>query len=244
MGFFGASGTKIDPFFDFYRFRYLYPRSTGQAGTGGLGSIDTGGALCNSGTSTSGYGRVTITSSITTHSPFSGSAIDFDLPMQFGLTAAFSLANTNCAARFIVGGNAGVPATSDNNALSARGFGVEFVFQNAGIEARLFCHDGTTYSTSAYVAGVATTGGGLGHYLFGSDGLGNIFFDYTNAGSNAFTSSNNFIAKPSRALTLTGGPTGASGGNGSFDIAAVNSSASAPTATCNLRTFYQVMLLG
>ena len=243
MGFFGQK-IGIDPFFDFYRFRSLYPRSTGQTGTGGLGSIDTGGALCNSGTSTSGYGRVTITSSITTHNPFSGSAIDFDLPMQFAVVAALALSNTNCGSRLIIGGNAGVPATIDNNALTARGFGVEFIFQNSGIEARLFCHDGTSYSTSGYVSGVATTGGGISYFLFGSDGLGNIFFDFTNAGSNSFTSTNNFIAKPSRALTLSGGPTGSAGGNGHYDIVAVNSSANAPTATCNIRTFCQLMLLG
>lgn len=233
-----------DLFENFYKIRSLYPRNTGQTGTGGLGSIDTGGALCNSGTSLSGYGRVTISSTITTHNPFSGSAIDFDIPMKFGVVAAISLANTNCGIRFIVGGNNGVPATIDNNALSARGFGVEFIFQNAGIEARLFCHDGTTYATSSYVAGVATSGGGIGYYVFGSDGLGNIFFDFTNAGSNLFTSTNNYIQKPSRALTLTGGPTGASGGNGHFDIAAVNSSANTPSATGNVRTFFQVLSLG
>ena len=234
----------IDPFFDFYKFRYLYPRNNGSSGTGASSFIDTGGASVASGTATSGFGRVTITSTITTHNPFSGAAIDFDLPMQFALTSAINLANTNCAIRYVVGGNAGTPATSDNNALSARGFGVEFIFQNSGIEARLFCHDGTTYSTSSYVSGVATTGGGISYYLFGSDGLGNIFFDFTNAGSNAFTPSNNFIAKPSRSLSLAGGPVGASGANGHFDIVAVNSSANAPAAAASARTFYQVMLLG
>jgi hypothetical protein len=244
MGFFGAQKT-LDPWADFYRLRYLYPRNAASSGTGASGSVDTGGANLNSGTATSGYGRCTISSFVTTPTPASGAGIDYDCAFSFSVFGAFSITDANHLVRIIVGGNSGVPATANNNAISSRGFGLELSFQNSRTEARLFAHDGTTYSTSAYTGSAVASVYGLSSFAIGSDGLGNIYFDSSYIDGNNFTSSQNSPPPFSRLLTLSGGPTGLGGGTlGYIDIAAINSATSAPAAGATVRTQYQMIKYG
>lgn len=233
---------RLDPFFDFYRVRYLYPRNTGSTGAGSSVAIDTGGANGNSGTATSGYARVNIASMVTTVAPTSGAGIDYDCPISFALIGAFNTSDANHLARIIVGGNSGVPAAANSNALSARGFGVEFSFQNSRTECRLFCHDGTTYSTSAYNGAAIADTTGVTFLIVSSDGLGNISLDASYKTSNSY-SPQEAPPKPARILTLSGGPTGA-GGGGYIDLAVVNSSTNAPAAGATMRTQYHLLKLG
>lgn len=235
---------RLDPFFDFYRFRYLYPRNTGQTGTGASAAIDTGGANCNSGTATSGFGRVNIGSMVTTVAPTSGAAIDYDCPISLAVIGAFNTSDANHLARIIVGGNGGTPVAANSNALTAKGFGVEFSFQNSRTECRLFCHDGTTYATSAYNGAAIADTTGVTFLILSSDALGNISLDASYKTSNSYSSLEG-PPKPSRILTLSGGPTGAgSGATGFIDIVAVNSSTNAPAAGASVRTQYHLLKLG
>jgi hypothetical protein len=50
--------------------------------------------------------------------------------------------------RIIFGGNGAVPANADSDALSNRGFGIEFRLDSGNYQYRLFAHNGTTYTTS------------------------------------------------------------------------------------------------
>jgi hypothetical protein len=50
--------------------------------------------------------------------------------------------------RIIFGGNGAVPANADSNALSDKGFGIEFRTDSGLRQFRLFAHDGTNYTTS------------------------------------------------------------------------------------------------
>lgn len=233
---------RIDPFLDFYRLRYLYPRNVGSTGAGASAAIDTGGASLNSGTATSGFGRTTIASFVTTNAPVSGAAIDYDCPISLAVFGSFGVTEANHLVRIIVGGNSGTPATASANALSARGFGVEFSYQNSRTECRLFCHDGTTYSTSAYNGAQIAELFGMTNLIVSSDGLGNISLNASFKASNSFSSQEG-PPIPSGILTLTGGPTGA-GGGGYIDIAAVNSATNAPTAGAVSRTQYHLLKLG
>jgi hypothetical protein len=235
---------RLDPFADFYRVRYLYPRNSGQSGAGASAAIDTGGANCNSGTATSGYGRVNIASMITNVGATSGAAIDYDCPISLAVIGAFNTSDANHLARIIVGGNSGVPVVASSNALTAKGFGVEFSFQNSRTECRLFCHDGTTYSTSAYNGAAIGDALGVTFLILSSDALGNIALEASYKTSNSYLSLEG-PPKPSTILTLAGGPTGlGSGATGFIDIAAINSSAIAPAAGATCRTQYHLLKLG
>lgn len=235
---------RLDPFADFYRLRYLYPRNAGSSGAGASASVDTGGANVNSGTATSGYGRVTVASMVTTVAPTSGAAIDYDCPISLAVIGCFNTDSANHLVRIIVGANSGVPVAANSNALTAKGFGVEFSFQNSRTECRLFCHDGTSYSTSAYNGAVIADVFGITSLVLSSDALGNISLDASYKVSNSYLSLEG-PPMPSRILTLAGGPTGlGSGSTGFIDIAAINSSASAPVAGATCRTQYHLLKLG
>lgn len=238
---------RLDPFNDFYRLRYLYPRNVGSTGTGAAASIDTGGANLNSGTSTSGYGRITIASIVTTVAPNSGAGIDYDCPLALAVFGSFNVTDANHLIRIIVGGNSGAPAAASANAISGRGFGVEFSFQNSRVECRLFCHDGTTYSTSAYNGAQIAENFGMTNLIVSSDGIGNISLDASFKATNSFASQEG-MPVPSRILTLTGGPTGfasgGAGGGGYIDIAATNSATNAPAAGATCRTQYHLLKYG
>ena len=246
MGFFGDS-KSLDFFNDFYRARYLYPRNVGSTGAGSAAAIDTGGGNLNSGTATSGYGRITIASMVTTITTTSGAGIDYDCPLSLAVFGSFNVTDANHLIRIIVGGNSGVPAAANADAIAGRGFGVEFSFQNSRVECRLFCHNGTTYSTSAYNGAQIAEISGITNLIVSSDGIGNIALDASFKATNSFSSQEG-MPTPSRILTLTGGPTGfasgAAGGGGYIDIAATNSSANAPAAGATCRTQYHLLKYG
>jgi hypothetical protein len=108
-------------------------------------------AWIGSGTTATGYGRVSLTNGFGTHpTNMSGGGITFNRQIGVAVRLFFSLPNLNSLTRMVVGGNAGVPATADQNALSARGFGWEVRRNGTPYEVRLFAHNGTTYSTSSW----------------------------------------------------------------------------------------------
>ena len=161
-----------------------------------------------SGTATSGYGRATLARGITTFSSFSGGGIDFSRKIGFSMRMAAIPNDPTGRLRVIMGGSGGVPRFADQDALITRGFGFE-VANNSGLQqARTFAHNGTAYSTSAWVS-INQVGSVLG---VSSDGAGNIYLIYGSA-----LSSRAIIAS-----TQTGGPTSASGAGQYLDAVAVN----------------------
>ena len=80
--------------------------------------------------------------------------------------------------------------------------------------------------------------------ILSSDALGNISLDASYKTSNSYSSLEG-PPKPSRILTLAGGPTGSgSGSTGYIDIATINSSAIAPVNSATCRTQYHLLKLG
>jgi hypothetical protein len=123
--------------------------------------------------------------------------------------------------RLIVGGNAGTPATADNDALGVVGFGWELQSTATATEWRVFAHNGTTFSTSAW-SSFDPTLSGLGSPLYFaviSNGAGTITGYHAPLGSRTLST-----------ITLTGGPTTGGNATNSFvDLVSVASSTGAPS---------------
>jgi hypothetical protein len=170
----------------------------------------------------SSYGRVSLSRGCNGVHFIAGNGIRFNRRLGVMVRGTFAYqgpADATTISRLIIGGNGGVPATSDANALTDRGFGIEFG-SNGGVQSiRAFAHNGTTYTTGPWVSATALQ---IQTYGILSDGAGNISLLYGTQGS-----------RPSVAAgyPITGGPTAT--GNGSLnyiDHVVVNSSA-ATTAT-------------
>jgi hypothetical protein len=149
----------------------------GSSGTGAnaFSDVTLGGASVNNGTSTNGYGRASLYKGISYISSYSGQGIRFAQDLLFGALVMNAPYDSTHAIRFIVGANGAAPAPSDTNALSARGFGVEFVFDDGVHKARLFAHNGTSYTNSSLIT-YGSSGGSLRQTAFvvRSDGTGNV----------------------------------------------------------------------
>ena len=210
--------TDVNPMWALWNIRPIVAVSYGASGTGSTGAASPnllGVVSC--GTSTSGYGRMSIARGLTSVTSFTGGGINFSVPLSVGWIGALNISGTTHCARIVVGGNGGVPATADANALTVRGFGVEFGWQNSRIECRLFAHDGTTYSTSAWNGAAIGAYSGLTSVVLKSNGAGTIYLYASNSGRPSLTPT----------LTLTGGPT-ATGGE-YVDIVAVATATGSPT---------------
>jgi hypothetical protein len=131
-----------------------------------------------------------------------------------------------------MGGNGGVPAASNANALTDRGFGIELAIFDLpcdgeyGLCYRLFCHNGTTYSIAPSFVRVNDGTNFNGSIGVVSNGAGTI---------SAFFGENlNRPTTPAFQGTLTGGPT-TTGPNtlNWLDAAVVNSSAATSSTLLN-----------
>lgn len=170
---------------------------TGAAATG---AGVTGYAFLNSGTSVGCYARGDFMEAVTGNTSGSGAGITFSRPIAVS-TLFTVVPNAGNALRLTVGRDTGVaPTFSDQNALTARGFGWSLYYDSASstTKIKLFRHDGTTYAESSAV----TFGNfaNLHHVILEHDGAGNLAL-YASAGTPPSRVSSTAIA------TLTGAPT-------------------------------------
>lgn len=225
----GTITTIGDELWSLHRVRTIGAFLFGNTGTSS-NAAETGargGALCSSGSSTSGYGRATLAQSFNQTSS-SGGGIRFNKAISVaGVAGIYCGASATSRTRLVVGGNGGVPATADANALAVVGFGVEFRFLSTeDCECQLFAHNGTTYATSGWSGAIA---GGLNRitaFIVASDGAGNIAL-YLSYGTGA-------AGRPSSTaiLTLAGGPTTQGNTtNNRIDWIATNDSTGSPSAS-------------
>ena len=219
------SRTLVDdePFFNIGRcFSPLPVPSTGVLR--GTVSVNTDGNYVNlsilSSTAASSYARASL-ARYPTGFGFGGIAYANRLGFMIkgNVTAGNLMGSFPMYIRIIMGGNGGVPAASNANALTDRGFGVEIlgydVSGDSDIEifARAFCHNGTAYNVGTFtrIAFLAFSGS-IGAI---SNGTGSVSL-FVGEG----------LARPISIQTISGGPT-ASGGSNWLDAVAVNSSAGA-----------------
>jgi hypothetical protein len=244
------SRTLVDdePFFNIGRcFNPLPVPSTGVLR--GTASVNTDGNYVNlslaEGVAASSYARASLYRQPTAiYNDFTGvpNGIDFSKRLGFMLKIGYRSFNftltsnpanlNNTYLRVYMGGNGGVPAVANANALTNRGFGIEVTdidFCTDGCfkdQFRIFCHNGTTYSTSAWFDFPAFPAGSFGGTIgVVSNGAGTI---------TAFYGSD--INRPTIVgSSLTGGPT-TSGPNtlNWLDAVVVNSNAPINSSEINV----------
>jgi hypothetical protein len=107
-------------------------------------------AVGNPGTADNGYTRMTVARALNNFTHATGNGIRFFLPIggAFLIYAGCFLDSSEKSFRIIFGGNGGVPAPADSDALSTLGFGMEIKYVSGSPKWRLFAHNGTTYTTS------------------------------------------------------------------------------------------------
>jgi hypothetical protein len=226
--------SDINPLYSLGSIRLLGSFATGNSGAGSSASgIGFGAAQLVSGTATSGYARASLAQGLNVNTMATGGGLNLGQSIAVAMT--FGTINTsaeNCI-RLVVGGNGGVPAPADSNALTGRGFGVEITRNSATAgeaNLRLFSHDGTSYTTSSFSANFTMTSVRQMQLVLlkGINGVIELFFSHAQASK-----------APSRPtttplLTLSNGPSGTAAG-GFIDLVTVNSSTSGPT---NPNTLY------
>jgi hypothetical protein len=222
-----------NPLFALCNVRALGAYAFGNSGTGS-GTFENyvrGGASINSGTAATGYARMSIYRGINNASGFTGSGINFAQQISVSALLSVSLTTADTVHRLVIGGNGGVPAASDADALAVQGFGVELAQSGANARARLFCRNATTYATSAYTSDFNMLA--QFYVIVSSNGAGVVRLFLEGASANNLAPSR-VSATP--ALTLSGGPTGASTGV-FIDIVSVNPAA-ATVATSSSIAFF------
>ena len=225
----GTIATIGDELWSLHRVRKIGAFLFGNTGTSSTAAETgaRGGAICSSGSSTSGYGRATIAQSFNQTSS-SGGGIRFNKEISVAGVAGISPgASATSRTRLVVGGNGGVPATADANALAVVGFGVEFRWLSSETaECQLFAHNGSAYVVSGWTG---TEAGGLNKmtaFIVSSDGAGNIAL-YLSVGTGT-------AGRPSSTalLTLAGGPTTqGTTSNNRIDWIATNDSTGSPSSS-------------
>ena len=234
----GTITTIGDELWSLHRVRKIGAFLFGNTGTSSVAAESgaRGGAAVNSGSSTSGYGRATLAHAFNQASS-SGGGIRFNKAVSVAVVAGIKGgASATSLTRLVVGGNGGVPATANADALAVVGFGVEFrFFSGDDCECQLFAHNGTTYATSGWSGAIA---GGLNRmtaFIVASDGAGNIAL-YLSYGTGA-------AGRPSSTaiLTLAGGPTTQGNTtNNRIDWIATNDSTGSPSAS--ISTLFSALL--
>jgi hypothetical protein len=219
--------TDNNPLWSFGSVRPLGAYAFGNSGadSGSYASVNFGGARMNPGTTNAGYARATLYEGLNQLSAFSGTGIRFFSGGRIAVSVVTGILTIRdeVAYRLVVGGNGGVPAASDSNALTTPGFGVEIVKGTPDVatsKARLFAHNGTSYVTSGFTADFDHGDYKQQQFIVSWDN-GTIYLHMSVGASPPRPS-----ATP--VLTLTNGPTNTSGGN-FIDFVAVNNSTNAPS---------------
>ncbi len=189
------------------------------SGTGSAATIDEGGITVTSGTSTSGYGSVTLITRYHT------SVRDSQFGRELAASACLhinksSAADREAGIRFIFGNS--TVAAWDADGLNDHGFGVEIGTDGTNHRIRAIAHDGTTFTAGSWVnfaTGSLWTQKRM--IKIHSDGSGNI--TATISGTHGDTST-------VYTATTTGGST-STDGSGKLRIISTNDAAGSPTST-------------
>jgi hypothetical protein len=207
-----------DRYLSFADLRYY--RSPGVSIGGGNGGWAIGPneefyGFAHAGTLANGYGRVTVARNV--NSNYLGLVWGRSFSGAF-LVSGFL--HNDARARIIFGGNGNVPANADSNALTSKGFGIEFGVISGQYSYRLFAHNGTSYTTS----NSWQTAPGL---IFFFERPCAVILDYNGSGGviSARVSCGFGVGLDLRNATphtITGGPTTLGGGNPFVDCVVVN----------------------
>jgi hypothetical protein len=126
--------------------------SVGNSGTGSFSVAPNAEFFgrAGSGTDANGYGRITVARGINNISFMTGQSIYWQRYLAGAFLFSAAMQDPGVRVRIIFGGNGAVPANADSDALSNRGFGIEFRADSGTgpYHFRLFAHNGTTYTTS------------------------------------------------------------------------------------------------
>lgn len=154
-------------------------------------------AALDSGTSNSGYGKARLARGLNNAPGYSGSGIYFNREIGISINMALVAASTETNVfRIIAGTGSGAPAAADSDPITDDGFGVEVRYDGTNTEWRVFGHNGTTLTTSAWTNLYA--GNRLHPQMFAvySNGSGTITAYNTTYGGNSYAT-----------ISTTGGPT-------------------------------------
>jgi len=180
------------------------------------------------GATANAYARASINRSLSQAVEITGGGINFSLPSAIAVRLMLNLSDTIHKLRLVVGGNGGVPATADNDALAVVGYGFEIGLNASNfVTIASFRHNGTTYVKATPTV---TT--------FTNSTVSNQFFTLvlTNNGSGTITTEMKSGRTVLFTSTQTGGPT-TSGilANSYVDLVAVNGASSAAQLRCSLQ---------
>jgi hypothetical protein len=218
-----------------------YASDSANGGAVTLNSYGLGSATVSGGTNTNGYGRANLADGINTARQYLGGGVNFtqNISASFVATIRSQLVGDSVI-RFVVGAPAGgVPPPAQSNAITIRGFGVEFspgagpaAFDGTtNARARLFAHNGTNYSTSAYTADFPAffiNSQSQAQFIVSSSTNGLVTLHMSATDSSTGIKS---AGRPSTTpvLTLSNGPTDGAGGP-FVSLFSVNSSTNAPAS--------------
>jgi hypothetical protein len=196
------------------------PSPTPLFATSGTGAIATSSdarwIVLSSGTSNNGWGRAAIARSLTTVPSFTGQGTSFQRPLGVAITAFAtfeSLTDNGNIVRLRVGSD-NTPTPDGANPVNYRSFGIEMKSRGSSVDWRIYAHNGTSITFSAW------TTASLGSLMFTrtylsiiSDGNGQI------TGYLGFNGSRSLSQ-----LTISGGPTtGGTSAQSYVDVHVANS---------------------
>jgi len=208
-------------------FRVLSVPAFATSGTTGANSLTIAGdrwASFGSGSANSGWARAQIGRGITNSPVLSGGGIAFSRPQGVAVVGFIGSTNfTNGLNIFRIRyGSDSTPVADGVDAVSYRGFGIEFKSRGTSHDWRVYGHNGTAISYSSWTnTGLSTDIASTRLYISViSDGAGNITASFSSQGSRTLSQ-----------ITTTGGPTTA--GVSSQALIDVHT-ANATTGTTNL----------
>lgn len=182
-------------------------------------------ASLDSGTSNSGYGKARLARGLNSSPGYSGGGIYFSREIGISINMALVTASTETNVfRIIAGAGSGAPAAADSDPITDDGFGVEVRYDGTNTEWRVFGHNGTTLTTSAWTD--LHGGSRLYPQTFAvySNGSGTITAYNTTYGGNSYTT-----------ISTTGGPTTSGASATSYASAeCVNSSTGTTSTRCKI----------
>ena len=217
-------------FDNFGRTIQIYSPTVAFSGSGGVAQTGNPTYIADirTGTTANAYARATINRSLNQAVEIVGGGINFANPTSIALRLMLNMNDTIHKLRLVVGGNGGVPATADNDALAVVGYGFE-VGLNASnfLTIASFRHNGTTFVKATPTV---TTFTNLTHddqfltFVLTNNGSGTITTEMKSGRTVLFTS------------TQTGGPT-TSGitANSYVDLVAVNGASSSAQIRASLQ---------
>ena len=223
--------TSREPFFSVGVVRNIvYPPAFANSGTTGAQAFTAAADrlfAIVSGTANSGWGRATLARGVNSFPSASGGGIRF--AKRIGVSIAFNYSvsgftDNNNIFRLVVGSNQ-TPAVDGADPITYRGFGVELKSRGSSHDWRLFAHDGTSISYSAWTNTGMSVGAPiaiLSTLAVESDGAGNITGYFGGDCTRTLST-----------LTLTGGPTTQGAAAQAFvDVHVANSASGTASLRC------------